>query len=451
MPKVKLHKPKQILRKIDITDKLAATRRRPKSVSGDTLAPFYGEFLMSPSPLELSLNYCSHNCTFCFANLNKPYRFFDAAKTQRIIQRAFNSDDTSLTSYLLRNRYSVLISNHVDPFATSNYQQVLPIIELFNQLDVPIVFQTRGGRGIDAVLKYLKPSVWQISIDAGNEAIRERVQPGAPSLQSRFDLIAKLRAEGHEVVVATNPLHPDWYSLAELERDFKLFNQLGVHGIWTQLLHLSADQEHHLTEKAKQRLTPETIQTARRKRPLEHHFQYFLEVLDLAVQHNLEPYTLGYPRPSKFFEPFERLANYKTFPLYQNLINNLADIYAKHQKAVLVYFSGFLRLIGGQLPNGSFDLGHYIGSKNRGIMRQYRIPNVMPFKSLLRFIYSKPTRISPTGIPSIKHVGFNHSDGGVALVVDNEGMPILYYDIAETSELSIIDIDAIPEDYVEVK
>lgn len=35
---------------------------------------YYGEFLINPIPLELSLNYCSHKCAYCFANVNQPGR-----------------------------------------------------------------------------------------------------------------------------------------------------------------------------------------------------------------------------------------------------------------------------------------------------------------------------------------------------------------------------------------
>ena len=34
---------------------------------------FAGEFMLVPEALDVSHNWCSHNCGYCFANLNKPF------------------------------------------------------------------------------------------------------------------------------------------------------------------------------------------------------------------------------------------------------------------------------------------------------------------------------------------------------------------------------------------
>lgn len=61
-----------------------------KLPAGETISPYYGEFMVSPCPLELSFNYCSHGCVFCFANLNKPLRNFDAKAPARLIADYMN-------------------------------------------------------------------------------------------------------------------------------------------------------------------------------------------------------------------------------------------------------------------------------------------------------------------------------------------------------------------------
>lgn len=44
-------------------------------IPGESIRLYTGEFLISPIAMELAMNFCSHACTFCFANLNKPKRW----------------------------------------------------------------------------------------------------------------------------------------------------------------------------------------------------------------------------------------------------------------------------------------------------------------------------------------------------------------------------------------
>src|SRR4051812_27633493 len=107
--------------------------------------PYVGDFLLSPVPMQLSFNWCSHACSYCFANLNSPSRSFDLKEFQAQLKGIYSN--SSLVSHLLRERYPVVISNLVDPFATSNYGVAIPIIEMLTDLGVPVTIQTRGGRG----------------------------------------------------------------------------------------------------------------------------------------------------------------------------------------------------------------------------------------------------------------------------------------------------------------
>lgn len=43
-------------------------------MSGDGIRAYAGEFLTSPAGLELSMNWCGHACTYCFANLGRKRR-----------------------------------------------------------------------------------------------------------------------------------------------------------------------------------------------------------------------------------------------------------------------------------------------------------------------------------------------------------------------------------------
>ena len=51
-----------------------------------SLDTYWGEFLTSPAPMELSLNYCSHGCEYCFANINTPDRKADVKAILRLLR-----------------------------------------------------------------------------------------------------------------------------------------------------------------------------------------------------------------------------------------------------------------------------------------------------------------------------------------------------------------------------
>jgi len=202
------------------------------------LDAYYGEFLVNPIPLELSMNYCSHKCAYCFANLNHPRRKLDAPRLMRFLADYRNRE--TLAARLLQAGYPVCISNKVDPFAASNFQQTLPILEGLTALGVSVQLQTKGGQGIDRALEIVSPSVWYVSISTDNDDLRQKIEPGAPSIAARIDLIAKLTDMGHGVVVGINPIVPEW--LPDPAPLLVAIRAAGAWGCWIEPLHLNKKQ-----------------------------------------------------------------------------------------------------------------------------------------------------------------------------------------------------------------
>jgi DNA repair photolyase len=199
------------------------------------ITPFYGEFLISPVPLELSLNACSHGCYFCFSLLNQHDRHVSVTPIMNLLKNYMTRH--SLEASLLRAGYPVLISNRVDPFANSNYQMSVPILRTMTELGIPIAFQTRGGRGIDEALEFLQPSVWYISINTQTDTFRKQLEPGAPDMDSRFRLMETLRAKGHSVVLGLNPVVEEW--LPDPEQVIERAKNSGAQGAWVETLHFN--------------------------------------------------------------------------------------------------------------------------------------------------------------------------------------------------------------------
>ena len=140
--------------------------------------------LLSPIPIQYTGNYCSHKCVYCFANINNPKRKTDIAKLNSLLKNYKNRSD--LTSYFMREKYPIIISNNIDPFSKSNQPFVNDLIYTLKDLGIPVVLATRGGVGTE-ILKDLQPAVIYISIPYDSEEKRQKYEPHAPSLEQRYD------------------------------------------------------------------------------------------------------------------------------------------------------------------------------------------------------------------------------------------------------------------------
>lgn len=155
-------------------------------MAGDGLKVFFGEFGILPVPLELSGNWCSHSCSYCFVNAAVPQRQLDLKSVMSLLS---NMDKrTGLDARLLRMRYPVNISNHIDPFSESNHKHMIPIMELMTGLDIPIYFQTRGGNegAIAKTLDFIKPSAFYVSIRHRAERLLSSQQKMLQKLGSHY-------------------------------------------------------------------------------------------------------------------------------------------------------------------------------------------------------------------------------------------------------------------------
>lgn len=331
-------------------------------MAGDTFVPFYGEFLVSPIPLELSFNFCSHVCRYCFANLNKPNRRADIKATMNML--ANYRQRTTLEAVLLKEGYPVLISNRVDPFANSNYLQTLPIFELLSELNIPVAIQTKGGKGINKVLDALKsPTVFYVTIETDNDALAKQLAPGAPNVSERFELINLVRSKGHPVVVGWNPAVKEWIS--DEDTHIQRLEKAGVHGTWIQELHFNTNQTRNLKPKDIDVLTPELVTRSTQKRPYQSDVDYVEHLAEKVLTYGIQPFVLLQSRKSFFFDAYHN-AYEKTFPVMQDIVNNCHDLLTPGD---IITIDDFLDLAE-YMPKGIHQLGHYICSTNYSLCKK---------------------------------------------------------------------------------
>jgi len=378
------------------------------------LDTYWGEFLVSPAPLELSLSYCSHSCAYCFANLNQPNRKANVKRILSLLQHY--QTRKSVAAMLLQHGYPVVVSNRVDPFAASNYKLALPLLEAMTRLEIPVVLQTKGGRGIDDALAFLKPSVWYISIAFEDDARRAAVEPGAPSLEDRYALIERLVARGHAVVVGLNPLVPEWLPdpLPVLER----LRALGVHGVWIERLHFTRRQSRQISEASLDAMGRDAVERAH-KHIAAPDFAHFLHTREMAEGVGLSVFSANQGTASAFFDPWRRLYG-RTFPVLQDFVN---WCHAAMPDGGLVTLDDFLAFFGPQFPAGEYGIDSYLGAVAHNLWHTHAVPTTLTYSQLLALIWADGRiKLNPVRSPAFAMARL----GGAALV-DDRDMPVMVF------------------------
>lgn len=399
---------------------------------------YSGEIFINPIPLHLSLNYCSHKCAYCFANLNNPGRTFDAKKLQSQLKHFYRQDN--LVAQLMRDKYPVLLSNTVDPFATSNYQYTLPIIEQLNALGIPVTFQTRGAstpngdEALQHVLDTTPPSLFYISITTTDEEIRKKVEPGATTIAYRLELIDRIQKAGHKVAIGINPYDEGW--IPDLRGFVKLLYSKGIRNIWFGILHFNNMQIANMTESEKKAIGSSRLtQTKKHEDKKFDELQCYLDEFK-ELYPDLESFLSLDGRENHFFDIYGDVYQNK-FPVFNDYYN---WVY-KHKKAGdLLYFEDLRKIFEPKLPKGKYDFSGLAYSAQRG---DYKKPEVRDFinsfKSVslidyVRFLWNN----EKFGFKLNKKFGFaslvHETEGDYQLKLDEQGNEIFVFDPVNNHE-----------------
>lgn len=333
---------------------------------------YSGEFTVSPIPLEFSMNYCSHKCAYCFANLNQPGRELDVKQSINDIKNCNSSK--SLKGYLLKNGYPVLISNRVDPFAATNWRQTLTFIELFYKNGNDIAIQTKGGQGVDEALELLKPSCFYISLSMLDDNIRKLIETGAPPIMERIKLAQKLISKGHKVSIALNPLVEDWLPLDDYEQIIEILIEIGIKDIWIESLHLNSKQISRMTGKEKINMGSEILESAKKR---QRNNSYFMYIHSDLVERGINVFSMNQPFRSDYFDGYKKTYKDKTLKTTQEFINYCFDNYADGQ---MIRFTDYYEF----MKNDYFehDFSEVDGFAYRIARNVYRDTVKQPFKKL---------------------------------------------------------------------
>lgn len=303
---------------------------------GDGIRAYTGEFTLVPWGLELSMNFCSHACSYCFANHMKPNRRADTRSVVGLLSDYKNR--RSKEALLLQAGVPMLVSNHIDPFAGSNICQFEPIWELCVELGIELAWQTRGAhkphlKVQEKIIKETPKSFWYVSIPMIDDSVRAKIEPHAPTIGSRLDLVDQLIGAGHVVVVGINPLCIEW--MPDFEPLIDTLKNRGVWGVWVEPLYFGKMFKNNIPSKDRQILGERLIQNSGEVGSAVDG-KHVIDCIDYALSSGMEVFNTGYEKPTSFFEPAQKI--YKApMPYWHQVINAIdPDLEGKDNNDLIV-------------------------------------------------------------------------------------------------------------------
>lgn len=402
----------------------------------NVLTPFYGEFLLNPVPLELSLvEPCDYACAYCFANLNDRYwankkgkaLHSDGIKAAASFLSNYQNRET-LEAKLLQAGYPVTLSNRTDPFSRKNRTASIPLLRIMAELGLQVMIQTKGfikPNDYADVMECLQPSVWYITISSLDEDFRKRVEVGAPTIRHRLDLIEKVVAAGHRVVIGCNPCVLEW--IGDPLKYCQALKDRGAEGAWIAPLDFSKDQLEQLTEREINAMGYDVVDRAKRrgKRIAAQDREFLMEMFDAAIEVGLEPYGGFYQGFTKFWHPvIETYQN--TFPTTQDFVNLC---YLNAEDGDLISFRQYADVMLPHLPEGDLSCGHYIGATCRAYVNEHRgkWSNYFSYEELLRRCWQDTRLMGNLAKRSEFAFAFAIDGAEQVQLVDDEGLPLIVF------------------------
>lgn len=321
------------------------------------LSVLTNSFLDNPVPVQLTLNYCSHGCSYCFANVNNPQRKADLKKILSQLKNFKNRND--LVSYYLREKYPVLISNNIDPFSKNNIHLTKQIVELLTSLDIPVQLNTRGGEGWEEVVGMLRgKAVFVVSHPYNDDSMRQIHEKNATSLDERFDMVRKLKEMGHNIIIGINPFGRTFHQ-GQYREIMDRYLAIGVKHFWVNKLHLTYKQQANLLPTDKAKYDAQTLKDAAAKGFTDEWIEDFWGIRNYAE----ETGAVICGTPSGHYEPYID----EIWGVYPKLLPTMNDWFRwceeNKQEGDFITFREFYEFFAPKIPDIECNISSYIANK----------------------------------------------------------------------------------------
>ena len=337
--------------------------------------------LSSPVPIQFTGNYCSHNCSYCFANINNPKRKLDIKAVTSQLKNYQNRND--LPSYFLREKYPLLISNNIDPFSKSNQPFVSDLIYQLQDIGVPVALATRGGIGWQDISKNITPSVWYVSIPYQNDELRQKYEPQAPSVDERYQLIETIIKQGHKVILSINPFNPI-FAPNPIEIIQKA-EKLGVKSVIINKLHLTPVQQSNMTNNQKETIGIDLLEQAKNRKFTDEWLKLALYMYRYCLDNSINLLGMDTGLKTNNFIEFKECYS-KTLPTFFDFMNWCYD---NKKEGNLITFKDFFNFFEPLLPTiDKANISKYI--INKAVIGDKDFYKQMSFKNILHLYWEHP-------------------------------------------------------------
>lgn len=337
-------------------------------------------FLFNPIPIQFTGNYCSHGCTYCFANINNPKRKLDVKAVTSQLRNYKSRND--LPSFYMREKYPMLLSNNIDPFSKSNQPFCNDLIRTLTEAEIPVVLATRGGIGWSDIIDEMPPSVWYVTIPYNDDETRKQFEPNAPAIEERWELVQAATEKGHKVIVSINPLNiafaPEPLQIAEKAKEYNASSLL------INKLHLSPKQQANMTAREKGAVGEALLKEARMRSFKEDWLHAAIDLYEWCFDNDMNLMGFDNGLYNNQYHEFKAV--------YTNLLPTLDDffnhIYETRNDGDLIAFDDFYNFFAPLLPNVEGNVSKYIFQK--AIIDDKSFYKTMTIRNLLHLYWSEP-------------------------------------------------------------
>jgi DNA repair photolyase len=205
---------------------------------------------LSPSQLP-GLDYainpyrgCTHACVYCYA---PSVIHWNVGKWGEIVEVKINLPRILSKELRMKKKGIVGLGTVTDPYqpAEKKYEITRRCLELLLIHDFPVCIQTKSSlvlRDID-LLKEFKNVEVGITLTALDDAVREKMEPGATSVSERLRALVGLRENGIKTWVFLGPVMPHITevealvdAIAEVNPEYVLVDRLRLkEGVWERV------------------------------------------------------------------------------------------------------------------------------------------------------------------------------------------------------------------------
>lgn len=269
----------------------------------------------------------------------------------------------------------------------------MPLLKLFKAKGIPVAFQTKGGKGIEDALKLVAPSYWYVSIAFQDDAIRRKIEPGAPSIDERWELVKRLRDAGHAVCIGANPLVPEW--LPDIPAFLGRIEASGAQGVWAETLHLNNNQTRNMLPREIENIGPEIVKRAYKGGQDEPSLAHFWQLAENCHERGIPFYCINNPFASNFWKPAQELYP-KIFPVFQDAVNYCFANSGDTLQMPLTYRK-FRDALKGSFPDGDAHVMDYLGATGPKLKASIPQAKGLTYEGFLQLVWQHPEMKSCPG------------------------------------------------------